>query len=75
MSEHIFGVTTKWHNARTAKRLDAICRAEGGHGFISCHPVGSNTRGWFTCRNYGEPFNSATARRVLAAIRVAGIDY
>jgi hypothetical protein len=74
MSEYIFGVTSKRHNSRAVERLDAICRGEGGHGFTRYSAPGSSVKGWFTGRNYGEPFNSALARRVLNAVKAAGID-
>jgi hypothetical protein len=75
MSEFMFCPTQKRYGARVARRLDEICKAEGGHGFTSYSAPGAISRGWFTGRNYGEPFNSALAKRVMAAVEAAGIDY
>jgi len=69
MSEHMFGLLRRKVTKRAAKQLDRICKANGGTGFVG--PVdlpGNAVKGWFTARDQGEPFNSATAQAVLDAV-------
>lgn len=71
-----FGVT---HNRQltsgVARRLDRICREHGGSGFVGPVSIpGNAARGWFESENIGEPFNSATAREVLEAVKAEGIN-
>jgi|WetSurMetagenome_2_1015567.scaffolds.fasta_scaffold10651_4 hypothetical protein len=75
MSEFIFGVTSKRHDAAISDRLDAICRAEGGNAFVRYSAPGTDVKGWFTGPNMGHPFDTALAARVIAAVVAAGIEY
>ena len=75
MADHMFGVTRRRLSSRDAERCNAICREHGGTGFVG--PVnlpGSDTKGWFTCRNLGWTHDNAIASKVLAAVREAGIE-
>lgn len=73
MNEHTFGVTRRKVTPAEAKRRDRICRRMGGHGYQQVDQShgtahGGNWVGWFTGPNRGEPFDSALAREVLAAV-------
>lgn len=72
---HFFGVG----RGHLSNRVEKAAHKEGaelvnytdpgcscGYG---CHDdCPENRRHWFECENLGEPFNSETARRVLAAV-------
>lgn len=79
MSKHLFGLGKGWlskkigriaekHGAVLVNHTDPQCQC--GHG---CNPFEckSSRRHWFACDNLGEPFNSRTAREVMAAIAKA----
>jgi len=76
MSQHMFGLGNGWlprkantaarkHGAELVNYTDAQCHC--GHG-CKPHTCREARRHWFVCDNYGEPFNSNTAARVLDAI-------
>lgn len=80
MSEHLFGLgdghlseraeeIAAEHDATLVNYTDAPCNC--GYG-CRPHTCKNSRRHWFTTRNYGEPFNSATATAVLDALRAAG---
>ena len=69
MSEHMFGLMRRKVTKHEAKQLDRICKANGGTGFVGPVDIpGNEVKGWFTSRDQGEPFNSATANAVLDAV-------
>lgn len=75
MSEYMFGITRTRVSNTVAKKLDAICKDEGGYGFIG--PVmipGSSIHGWFTGPNLGSPFDRDLSNRVQNAIVKAKLD-
>jgi len=75
MSEYMFGITRVRVSNSVAKKLDAICKAEGGTGFTG--PVsfpGNDIRGWFTGPNLGSPFDKDLSNRVQNAIVKANLD-
>lgn len=67
MSEHFFGS----HKGHLTARADRIAAKHVAAHCNYTEPRGER-RGWFACRNRGEPFDSATARAVLADIEKAG---
>lgn len=74
MSEYIFGTTRKKVTKVVARKLDALCKAEGGHGFTGPVSIpGNDTRGWFTGPNLGFPFDRNLAERVKDAVARAGL--
>lgn len=71
----MFGVTKRRLTKRDAKRCHQICIEQGGTGFIGPVDLAGNvTKGWFTCENLGWGHDDVIAKRVLEAVRVAGID-
>ena len=72
MSEFFFGVGSGRIPEVRAVELDTIARRHGARFIAVGLPEGP--RYWFTCPNKGAPFDDATARRVFAALRDAGID-
>jgi hypothetical protein len=67
MSEYFFGL----HQGHLNARADRIAKRFGAWHVNYTEPRGEK-RGWFACRNRGEPFDSGTARQVVAAIDAAG---
>jgi len=78
---YFFGLGPGW----LPKRANAIAREHGAEAVNhtddtckcgrACDPgtCKSARRHWLECDNLGEPFNSRTAREVLAALETAGI--
>lgn len=72
MSEFMWGVTCSNPGRAKAKKMDRICREEGGYGFQEVNvkegasPGINNGRyqGWFTGPNHGAPHDGDLARRV-----------
>lgn len=76
MSEFCFNLTTKKVSKTVAKKLDAICKNEGGLGFVG--PVnipGNHIKGWFIGPNLGHPFDSSLVKRVKDRIKEEGLSY
>jgi hypothetical protein len=69
MSTFLFGATSTLVYTATAKRLHAICIAEGGTGFVRFAQRGAHTKGWFTAAGNGEPFATAIKNDVLERVR------
>jgi hypothetical protein len=67
MSEHFFGL----HRGHLTAKADRIARKHGASHVNYTEPRGEK-RWWFACRNRGEPFDSSTAKAVLADIEAAG---
>jgi len=75
VSEYMFGITRVRVSNSVAKKLDAICKAEGGTGFTGPVTIpGNNVKGWFTGPNLGSPFDRDLSNRVQLAIEGAGLD-
>ena len=72
MSEFMWGRITQKPSRAKAKKMDRICREEGGSGFDEVNVTAGFTpginngryQGWFIGPNRGEPHNSDLARRV-----------
>lgn len=74
-SPFFFGTSEKLISRKTARHIEKICReeevefsefnvTEGDAPGIN----GGRYQSWMACQNYGEPFNSDTAQRVLGRI-------
>jgi len=72
VSEHHFGLGRGRVPSGRADAIDRIARAHGA-AFVAVTLPGDGPRYWFACRNYGEPFDSATARTVIDAVEAAGL--
>lgn len=59
------------HDGHLKAAADKIARQFGARQVNFVEPDGRR-RGWFECRDNGEPFNSQTAQRVHSAIEAAG---
>lgn len=76
MDTFMFGLTSDKPTRAAAKRMDRICREEGGLGFIENNVKPNTSPGiangryhaWFTAPNRGNPFNEDMARRVRERI-------
>ena len=68
MSEHHFGL----HSGFLTAKADRIARKHGADHTNYVDPGTGRRRGWFSCPNRGLPFDSWTARDVLADIEAAG---
>ena len=73
MSQFHFGVGRGAIPAKLAKQVDAIAQKHGAD-FTNVKLPGEGYRYWFSCRNYGAPFDGATAKAVMADLEAAGID-
>ena len=77
MSEFMWGVTYKKPSRANAKKMDRICREEGGWGFDEVNvkdgatPGINNGRyqGHFYGPNYGSPHDGDLAKRVSERIK------
>ena len=77
MSEFMWGLIRQKPNRAKAKKMDRICREEGGSGFDEVNVTAGFTpginngryQGWFIGPNHGEPYNRALARRVNERIK------
>lgn len=67
MSEHFFGL----HTGHLTAKADQIAKKHGAWHINYTEPSGEK-RGWFACRNRGNPFDQATAAAVMADIEAAG---
>ena len=73
MSEHMFGVTWGLVSRRTERALDRIARKHGC-GFVQAFRDGPDRpRSWFAGPNRGEPFDSESARAIIADAEAAGL--
>lgn len=68
MTEHFFGL----HNGHLTARADKIAKRHDAWHVNFVDPCGNRPRGWFACPNLGEPFDSDTAKAVMADIEQAG---
>ena len=75
MSEYMFCVGKGLIPRKTASRMDEIARQEGAFGLNNPNLPGEGYRYWFAGPNLGEPFDSQMARRVVNAIRSAGLSF
>lgn len=72
MSEYMFGVMHNKPSRAKAKKMDRICREEGGYGLNEVnvkegtHPGVNHGKyqGWFSGPNRGNPFDQKLATRV-----------
>lgn len=67
MSEYYFGV----HKGHLTAKADAIAKRHDARHVNYTEPDGRR-RGWFECRNLGNPFDQRTAAAVLGDIDAAG---
>jgi hypothetical protein len=82
MGKFMWGVSTNKPSRANAKKMDRICREEGGYGFTEINVIDDETpginggryQGWFAAHNHGEPFNGALARRVADRIEKECIE-
>lgn len=65
--DYFFGL----HSGHLVARADRIAKRLDAYHVNHTEPRGER-RGWFACRNRGEPFNSGKAREVMDAIERAG---
>jgi hypothetical protein len=78
MSEYMWGITYEKPSRASAKKMDKICKEEGGYGYNEVNvkegrsPGINNGRyqGWFCGPNMGDPFDGDLARRVDARVEV-----
>ena len=67
MAEYFFGL----HSGHLGDLADEIAKRHGAWHVNYTEPRGER-RGWFCCRNRGEPFDGATAKAVWDDIDHAG---
>ena len=69
MSEHMFGVTKiKGMTPAQGNKIDKIAKGAGARFTGPIDIPGNETKGWFTCRNLGAPFDRATELEVQAEL-------
>ena len=71
MGEYFFGV----HEGHLSKRVNAIAEKHGATHVNYSEPTGHGQyrkRGWFACRNRGNPFDLAVAKAVLGELEAKG---
>lgn len=67
MSEFMFGVSRAKPTRAEASRMERIAKKHGAY-LVEANVPGTGYQRWFCTQNLGEPFNSRTARAVLAEI-------
>lgn len=67
MSEHCFGL----HSGHLIAKADKIAARHDAWHTNYTEPRGER-RGWFSCKNLGEPFDSCTRKAVMEDIEKAG---
>ena len=71
-NEHFFGLFDGRIDRETANMANRIAHRNGA--YLTCYDdPARGPRGWFACRNRGEPFDSATAAAVLAELEAADL--
>ena len=68
MSEHFFGL----HDGHLTAAANRIAKRHDAWHVNYVEPGTGKRRGWFGCRNLGQPFDRSTAEAVLADIDAAG---
>lgn len=68
MSEHMFGTYRGHLSVTLIKNVEDKFKVDRVSVINFTEPRGEK-RGWFSCRNRGEPFDSKTAREVMAYAR------
>ena len=68
MNEYHFGLA----NGHLPKKADTIAKKHGAWLVNYTEPDGFK-RHWFSCRNYGEPFDSQCSRMVMNELIKKGI--
>ena len=63
MSEYFFGLGRGRLRKKVVKKINATARKHGARIVLYKDPA-SGWRYWFACRNYGSPFDEATASAV-----------
>ena len=77
MSEFMWGRITQKPSRAKAKKMDRICREEGGSGFDEVNVTAGFTpginngryQGWFIGPNRGAPYDRDLAKRVSERIK------
>lgn len=72
MSEYMFGMTKIKPSRSKVKKMEKICREEGGDGYVEvnvkqgdCPGINNGYyQGWFVGPNLGAPFDQQLAKRV-----------
>lgn len=65
---YMFGVTRASFTDAEGAELEAIARLEEADFIGPVSLPGNDITGWFTCRNYGHPFDAATAAAVMERV-------
>lgn len=79
MSEYYFDVLSQYQKLpggkKTAAKRDRIAKQiDKTAGYVYCYDTAEHrNRGWGYCRNYGAPFDKATASAIREAWKVAGV--
>lgn len=68
MGDYFFGI----HFGHLKAEADKIARRHGGYHENHTEPGTGVKRGWFGCRNRGQPFDQQVAGAVMADIEKAG---
>jgi hypothetical protein len=79
----LFGITNNKPSRETAKKMDQICREEGGICYVEVNidqgatPDINNGRyqGWFVGRNHCTPFDNDLRDRVMSRCRKLGVVF
>ena len=70
-TEFQFGVTKEKITKKEGMRRDEIAIRHGGNFIGPVSIPGNEVKGWFVIDNKGEPFNSRTAKAILAEAGLA----
>lgn len=71
MSEYFFGL----HNGHLTIRANQIAKRHGAWHVNFTEPGTGQRRGWFACRNRGNPLDEQIAEKVMQSIDAAGGIY
>ena len=72
MSEYMFGVSKQKPTRKQAATMRRVAKRHDATLIETTLP-GTGYQRWYTTRNYGAPFDAATARAVYADLVAAGV--
>ena len=72
MSEHFFGLFSGHPKQKWCKRAEKVAKKHGAWVTVFNDPA-DGYRGWFSCRNRGNPIDDAIADAVLDDLSAKGL--
>ena len=73
MSAYMFGVSRRKISRNEVRIMESVAKRHGVT-LVEATVPGTGYQRWFEVRNYGEPFNTETARAVIEEITQRGVE-